>query len=945
MAQHVLRTSEQPLSSLSANLPDELLSPKTLATFRSLIIAPSTSESTISSIFEALNRSLELSRDPVVLHQTLKLLSDIAFQRPNLSRLVSDSVRSHSPLSSESTRLTAESLDVLASIADSDGTLVELDDRSFVSLCFGPSVSVRSWLLRNAERFCIGPYVLLTLFLGFTKDPYPNVRKIALDGLVRLSKPGVIEDPGMIQGCYCRAVELLCDMEDCVSAWGLILVAANPDAKLYWSDDLFIKLCSMGRDMSMEVRVEVFNALGKIEMVSEDILLQTLSKRVLGITKKMTSRGQFPAEQFEILASSMAGVLVHGLEDEFYEVRKSACHSFRTLTIISAEFSGKALDLLMDVLNDDSIFVRLQALETMLHMATYGHLNVQGTHMHMFLGTLSDGNTIIRSTTWKILKLVKLPNIELFRLFVHGLIGSLEKHPQDEADIFSALFHIGHNHGKFVVSIINEVSEEVEPASEGKLGFDSARVAALLVVAISAPLSHKQHACSIPPRIFSYAVTLLGRISAALTDVMSQDALLTYLTQCSRSTRFSTTELNFREMEPDLPVIDIPNSTSNEISDNVGTPLQLEEHGTSKLQSWTMTETMEVAAPLVGFQLGVHQEEMKAMNLILSKVKDIWPLILSGFTKEVLRTLRSFKEELAAFTSESLGSVGAVAFTLQYLRVMKHLAKVWEHFLPAKKLCSSGMGELDLVLGKLDIGLREMRSTFTGLSLEQELQILELILLTRTLRLCKVEICCHFSTLKKLSATLSDVNSILKSGSIEPSNFVSEVGKLLCLIGTSSSGTSCSPFLFKELLQHFSLKQFVLCGRLDQVRAELVVPDNDSENPLHFVPRLPVGIPCKITLHNISSENKLWLRMTMDDESTQFVFLDLNLFGSSAEVRKFTYVVPFYRTPNAICFTLRVCLGMECLFEDVSRVEKYGGPERELTYLCKEKEVCLSTII
>lgn len=42
------------------------------------------------------------------------------------------------------------------------------------------------------------------------------MRKIALDGLVRLSKPGVIEDPGMIQGCYCRAVELLCDMEDCV---------------------------------------------------------------------------------------------------------------------------------------------------------------------------------------------------------------------------------------------------------------------------------------------------------------------------------------------------------------------------------------------------------------------------------------------------------------------------------------------------------------------------------------------------------------------------------------------------------------------------------------------------------------------------------------------------------------------------------------------------------
>jgi len=47
-----------------------------------------------------------------------------------------------------------------------------------------------------------------------------------------------------------------------------------------------------------------------------------------------------------------------------------------------------------------------------------------------FLGTLTDSNMIIRSSTRKILKLVKLPNIELFRLFVDGLIESLEKHPQ-----------------------------------------------------------------------------------------------------------------------------------------------------------------------------------------------------------------------------------------------------------------------------------------------------------------------------------------------------------------------------------------------------------------------------------------------------------------------------------------------------------------------------------
>lgn len=36
----------------------------------------------------------------------------------------------------------------------------------------------------------------------------------------------------------------------------------------------------------------------------------------------------------------------------------------------------------------------------------------------------------IRSATRKILKLVKLPNLETFKLSVDGLIDNLERHPQ-----------------------------------------------------------------------------------------------------------------------------------------------------------------------------------------------------------------------------------------------------------------------------------------------------------------------------------------------------------------------------------------------------------------------------------------------------------------------------------------------------------------------------------
>ena len=65
------------------------------------------------------------------------------------------------------------------------------------------------------------------------------------------------------------------------------------------------------------------------------------------------------------------------------KVRKSACRSLSTLIVLSARFSVEALDLLINILNDDSFIVRLQALKTMHHMAACDCLKVQEKHMHM----------------------------------------------------------------------------------------------------------------------------------------------------------------------------------------------------------------------------------------------------------------------------------------------------------------------------------------------------------------------------------------------------------------------------------------------------------------------------------------------------------------------------------------------------------------------------------
>lgn len=82
--------------------------------------------------------------------------------------------------------------------------------------------------------------------------------------------------------------------------------------------------------MSMKVRVEAFNALGKAGKVSQYLLMQTLSKRVLEENKFI---GQPSAKHLRLRALTAAGAFLHGLEDEFYEVPLTPCNYYYILDV------------------------------------------------------------------------------------------------------------------------------------------------------------------------------------------------------------------------------------------------------------------------------------------------------------------------------------------------------------------------------------------------------------------------------------------------------------------------------------------------------------------------------------------------------------------------------------------------------------------------------------
>lgn len=908
------------------------ISLKPFSIARSLIVNPSTSDQTISSILqtiETISSAVEAtatSNPQFDYLNFITLLYEISIFRRHFSPIITTILHSlclHPP--SISPRAAGLALSTLVSIAPTSASDV-FSEGLFLSLCFGSCVSVRQRLLMDAEKFRVRPSVLLTVLLGFIKDPYPYVRRAALDSLIGLCKCIVVEDRAMVEGCYLRAVELLFDTEECVrcsavhvvSEWGKWLVANSEDkSKRDCSDALYVQLCSMVRDMSVKVRIEAFNTLGKAGMASEYILMQTLSKKVLPITKEKMLSGQLSGKLLSLPASNAAGAFVHGLEDEFFEVRSSACYALRMPAILSADFAAGALGLLMDVLNDDSTVVRLQALETMHHMAVFGHLKVQEMHMHMFLGALVDVNSSIRFTARKVLRLTKLRDLPMFKLAADKLIQSLEIYPQDESDVLSLIFDIGRSHGSFAVSITKENFSEMEPSSESTWDFNSSKTAARLVLAISAPLSHgseQQQLNIIPSIIYSYAVTMLGRISDCLTEVMNQDTLLAYLSYCSRSTGVNPTD--FVKMVED----DLPTEINDRITRYVRLDMVHKSDGDSEIQSKGLFEPSQIADNRVKF--------------ILANIGEIWPMIKFGCISEVLMTLRSWKEELATFITDPV-----LMFTLQYLHLVKLLSKAWWHVMCPVDFIYNEAGNLGYILHKLETTLREVRYRFIGLSKEEELHFHELMLVACILRLSIFDANCHESALTKLCSTRSRVMLLYEDCSIQPSRFVSELIKIL------QKNDTCDIFRLRESLEFFSLKQLVFCGNFRYMKAELDIGDNDWLNPLPFVAGLPVGLPLKIMLHNTPIETKLWLKMTMSKDLNQYVFVDLKEFDGSDEIREFTFIAPFYRTPKVNSFILRLSIGMECLPEEIDYFRGHGGPKNELVYLCKKKKVFLSMVV
>lgn len=294
---------------------------------------------------------------------------------------------------------------------------------------------------------------------------------------------------------------------------------------------------------------------------------------------------------------------------------------------------------------------------------------------------------------------------------------------------------------------------------------------------------------------------------------------------------------------------------------------------------------------------------------------------------------RDCKEELETIAWDvDQSACGFLDFAALYIEVIQLIAEVWERCLSTGS-CFMGTTALDIKLEKLDANLKRLRNAFCDLQRDEECHVLELTLLSCAFRLTEIGVPPEpiFARLKSIILRLE----FLCEGPSNLSAFAKEV-KRVC--NGCTTDTDFHPHGFRKMVELFYPQKVTYSGRFKWKKAEVQVTGNDSENPLTFIPGLPVGIPFHITIYEVLNNDRLWILMEMG-KSIDYVFLDLSQFKGCDAARNQTLNVPFYRTPKAPSFSLKVSIAMECPADLTNRKRGQGGPINNLAIISIENNV------
>ncbi|KAF9402659.1 Integrator complex subunit 4 [Mortierella sp. AD011] len=355
---------------------------------------------------------------------------------------------------------------------------------------------------------------------NYVTDPEPRVRKTACKTLLELHGKGF----KLALVMYDVAIQALLDDYQEVRMEGLDLIyilsglypemtVQSPLATQLQAtrlvDDAFIRVCDMVNDSSMTVRAKACSRLGQFKSVDYKFLSQTFSKQIMarlkvdvapknlaaGPAQKQAQRAKLiatpegdqdvAAQQVRLLDSGACGAFVHGLEDEYQDVRNAAIDSIRELCLSNPEFSLLALDYMVgkysllqcistieleetltltigynpapDMFMDEIDYVRLNALTSLCKIGGKAPITFDTEQLQIALGVLEDADRDVRESTHRMLEVVTMATSDGMTSFLASLESNMKRFPEDQLSIYQCIRAVARRHGAFVESMVPEM--------------------------------------------------------------------------------------------------------------------------------------------------------------------------------------------------------------------------------------------------------------------------------------------------------------------------------------------------------------------------------------------------------------------------------------------------------------------------------------------------------